>query len=513
MRGRRLDIAIAAFCGIASITLAAVFGENPGAFSSFDSASLALAAEDFSIAEVRPHFPGYYFYVKAIEFVDLFTRDSGASLLVLSALFTGFGSFFLYFILRKIVDIQYAAALAALAIFNPFLIYFSTVSETYAFDYFFSTALVFLLFDNKLIFLSPIVLALGAGFRQSSAFFLFPVYMWFWIAFISKKRARPLLALGSHFLAIILVALWLFPSAASLGGVTEYFRAPFVDSPFVKLGVAKNLVSFLSYVLPVSAVCVIIAAASIFAYIGKKPRFDSFEKKIFRIAALWILPAIVFFVFVHYNKGYFLICYPAVFLAIAACARRGLIGKGIISALVVFSAAVFLFRPYVKPKTQIYFSSDERGISKLESAWERLNSFYSLGLKKIESQSRFYQSFDESLRILKSRGETSDGVLFEPSCGMKPRRLQPGRGDIVLYEIDRQNFNGFNVYRGLDYRSEIGLDSILRSVVIVSSREFFDRYVSAGEPILLTNESAYYRVESPRELFEVFVEKYCPRKP
>ncbi len=513
MRGRRLDIAIATFCGIASFTLALVFGETPGAFSSFDSASLALAAKDFSIAEVRPHFPGYYFYARAIEFVDLFTRNSGASLLALSALFTGLGSFFLYFLLRKIVDVSTSAAISALAIFNPFLIYFSAVSESYAFDYFFSSALVFLLFDKKLIYLSPIALALGAGFRQSSAAFLLPIYLWFWIVIIAENRAKPFPAIGAHILAIIAVASWLLPSAASVGGVSEYLLTPFVDSPFVRLGVAKNLVSFFSYVLPVLAVCVVIAAGCVIAYIKKKPKFDSSDKRFFLIAALWILPAVFFFVFIHYNKGYFLICYPAVFLATAAAARIGLIRKEIIASLVALSAVAFLFRPYEEPNMQIYFSSEERAISKLESVRERMNSFYSLGLKKIEAQSRLYQNFDESLRILESRGETSGGVFFEPSCGMKPRRLQPGRGEIVLYEINRQIKNGYNVYDGLDYRSEIGADSILGWAVIVSSREFFEIYAPAAEPILITNETAYYRAEEPRKFYKIIEEKYYPRKP
>ncbi|MEO0403376.1 MAG: hypothetical protein AAF193_00755, partial [Bacteroidota bacterium] len=79
---------ILAFC-IGSRMLGSIFY-----IEDIDSLRFALAANDFSVAEARPHFPGYPIYCFFLQIVFFFTKSVGLSFSFLGGVATFLCVFF-----------------------------------------------------------------------------------------------------------------------------------------------------------------------------------------------------------------------------------------------------------------------------------------------------------------------------------------------------------------------------------------------------------------------------------
>lgn len=409
---------------------------------SYDSGNYYLAVQDYSIENTRPHLPGYFLYVKSAGVINALLGDIHISLLTLSVIFSMFSAFTGYLFFRKffIPEVSFYSALALIT--NPVVWYYGIVTENYTVDLFFSS-LIFLSGTSKRFYgMLPGAAAIYIGFRQPSAMLIFPLYAAMVIYQIGKLKISPKNLIIPHIGGLIILLSWLIPMLNNVGGVSNYLTLFDTQSPVYRSGVLQNIFVFSGYNV-YSLLPLLIALPFMFngKFLETVKKFYKLRKEQFYLLLLWFIPAMLFFIFSHYEKGYVLIIIPVIVFILGLLREDYTTLKKIIQIVIGIQIFIFLFLPYYAPEPDIYFNKEHKDYSIAELWTVRVLSSYEPTLNAVQISGKEIES------ILYLTGKYSFGDIFvDPSVSFYIRQLQVNMPFKYFYTMDLNTPEDYYLY-------------------------------------------------------------------
>ena len=293
----------------------------------WDSVNFALGMEHFDVYLHQPHPPGYFLYVMLGRLVNLLSGDANASLVWISTVGTGLAAVVIFFLGRSLWDRRTGIVAALLLLSSPLFWFHGEVALSYMIEAVFVMLVGLLCYrhltgtDDR-IWLSALVLGVAGGFRQNTMVFLLPL----WVAAVWRFRWRRML------LALLVLALtcaaWLLPMMILTGGVTRYWRAvggagqgiAEESSLFDVKQMAINggrLMVYAGYALFMGLIPLALGA-----WYWEKSHVKGWRTWVrsprVRLFFWWIVPSMVFYLFIHIRQpGHSFTFMPAVLLILA----------------------------------------------------------------------------------------------------------------------------------------------------------------------------------------------------
>lgn len=290
-----------------------------------DSVQFALALERFDITVHQPHPPGYFLYIMMGRLLHLFITDPNDVFVSISVVFSGLTVAAIYLLGKEIFERKIGIIAALLALFSPTLWFHGEVALTYVVEAFFSSVIALFCWrtlkgDEKYLWLSVITLGVAGGIRQNTPIFLLPV----WLYSVRNLPLRKIVA--SLGVLTVTSLLWFIPMLWISGGWDVYreaFRELWMftisghsvlegEWGFVRL-FSMHMIRYIIYGLGFALFPLALAIYSMV----KRGHWKSLNSKKVFFFSLWVLPAMMFFIFVFLsiqNPGYILIFLPALFI-------------------------------------------------------------------------------------------------------------------------------------------------------------------------------------------------------
>lgn len=306
--------------------------------TTWDSASFALALQDYDVRALRPHAPGYPLYIVAANAANWFAPDANTALVGLSLACMAAAGVLLYLFIRRIGTRRAALAASLLLVAAPSAYTNSVIAANYTADAVFSIAVAWLAWEcrhhptPRRAAALAIVFAIGLGVRQSLLFYLAPVAVWGvwrgpWDLRVQLKRLGPAIVAAG-----VVVAAWFIPMVLQSGGLAPWRRANDMqtrDVVFVRTAfnagwdaVAENGARVLLYLRTENAVVLPLVAVLFVAAALMARRLPHIDRAKTSFCLLWALPSLAFFVLVFSGygdgpSGYILVTLPALYAAAA----------------------------------------------------------------------------------------------------------------------------------------------------------------------------------------------------
>jgi hypothetical protein len=236
-----------------------------------------------------------------------------------------------------------SSAAAAIYATNPIVWFYGCVSEIYAVEACLVSALCYFLLISyrkpELLPITSILFGLAGGIRLTTEAFLFPAYLFV----ILKANKKTILI--SLLCIVISNLLWFIPIVALIGGVNKYLRVVsnqgFRES---SLTAGLTLETFLR--ITASTIQVITLPLLLLLLIRIKT-ISIKRQELFLLIA--ILPALLFFLFIHFPKhGYLLAVIPTV-IALAISVLRRTRYKPLFLSAVLLLTVILNYFIFVKP--------------------------------------------------------------------------------------------------------------------------------------------------------------------
>lgn len=211
-----LGVGAAAF--VAFMTFAARYPTE------WDSVQLTLGVRRFDVTQDSPHPPGYWLYVASGRAVRALTGlNAQRSLQVVAALAGAVAVAVVYLIGRRIGGAWLGWATALFLLTSPYLLFYSSIVSSSAFDALACAILLVLVWDARAgsahAVAAAIVLGLGAGFRQSMVVMFAPLVAMAVVRCVRSLRA----AIAVVVAGAASVLLWLVPMMLDQpGGLARY---------------------------------------------------------------------------------------------------------------------------------------------------------------------------------------------------------------------------------------------------------------------------------------------------
>lgn len=472
-----------------------VFFLDYNVFLSDDDAGFALAAQDYNIEESRPHLPGYYVLVKTIAFVNIVTKDSFISMKVLVLAFSSLSALIIFKLFLFHFNEEKSFWLVILLFSNPLIWFYQCTPESYVYDLFFSSLIALLFYKRSTYFYFLPLISVMGGIRMSSAFFLIPLY--FYITYVYAKEGRlslKVLALANLF-GLLVTAFWLLPLLSSVGGFAAYLKLYDTHSPMPPIGPIKNMAGFVAY-----AITFLIPIFGLFTYLGVKRRFAKIKlNKGIVFNLFWIIPALLFFVFGHYSKGYVFLNYASIILMFGIIYFLNVKGFKLLYINIVFQTAFFLFYPYDSIDPNTNFRRDARTTSLVEVYWDRLNSGYLHSRSRLNHYNEVNSSFEECVNYLKyhvSSPVIFDGKSSEMTINSESYKY-PGMTFVTQKNFDRED--EYIEQKGLSLKYKYGLVDLYRKTYILCDNRMLSYYKDLTERIYQNEKHAIIKVKAGKE--------------
>ncbi len=454
------------------------FGWDPGNF--------ALAADSYSLLDGRPHLPGYFLHVLLIKNLSALTGNHFVSMIILSIFYSATGAVFLFLVVRKWLEQTNSILLTLFVMTNPFVWYYGSVAEIYAFDLFFGSFLVYLgLFPRKILY-TPVLMAIAAGIRISSPVLLLPLYVYLWQCQWKMKTVRLKMLILSHLAGIVFVLIWLLPMMESAGGLSAYLELYQTHYPVENISLLQNIYRFSSYgsfiIIPVFIFWIV----RLFTKgngIGNSLQDTIKEHKaLLKILTWWLLPPLVFFILIHYSKGYFMLCVAA-FLVLGIFIRAEFPhGKILLLTLIVLQTVFFLWMPFHLPDPQTKFAPLKRRLNPVRIWMERTGSDYLMARSRLGDQSACYQTIEKAVSLLKkekmSLRPRKEYLYLDPNCIVSARAMQAQYTDIKFTKYLIRWPAKYGFHQGLQAEARDDLSDMLQKAIIVSRTGFIQEYLS-----------------------------------
>lgn len=302
----------------------------------WDSASYALALENYSIVHEQPQAPGYILYVALSKLVNFIFHDANATLIYISIVISILTVFFVYFLSKEMFQRKVAISSAILLTFNPLFWFYGELSAIYIFQAFLSVLIAYLSFKafkdkGYFIYLSALALGISGGFRLDMVVFLLPLWLFcLWYGKVSwTKIIKAILTM------VMGVLIWLIPTVISTGSLGNYLK---LLSTISSAGSTSLLMGASLYSQLINSGLTVVwsllglnlfGAALLLIYL-----FYHHEDRKRKIVAclknfkswffiLWIVPAFTFFFLIYIIKpGYTLVYLPALMIILGYILKR-----------------------------------------------------------------------------------------------------------------------------------------------------------------------------------------------
>ena len=462
-------------------------GEN--VLYSYDSGNIALAVEDYNISEERPHLPGYFLYVQSLRLINNFTGNTQQSIIILMSVFSALGSGLLYLLLCRYYNRKISLLISLLFITNPLVWFFGSIAEIYSFDLFFSLILVLSGMSRKYIFLMPVILAAGMGFRPSSGLILLPLFFWFLIKYIKETKNYRILLI-SNLLGLLVLLAWVLPMLNSCGGFLSFIKLIRLQNPVPPVSVLRNTLQLLTMGIWMIIPLVLLALMNLF----KREKLN-ITANLKTLTLLILVPALLIFIFVHYARGYLLITIPAMALLTTSMSNRRP-AQIFLMLWILLQTAYFLFMPFKLQSANIFYLPSQRRISQTEVLWERFLSQNSLTLSHIRKTDELYSE----IRKAKNEYPQFKYILIDPTVLIKARTLQATISGVFFAELNTVRQDGYFLYKDMKQYNLAGRQQLLDSSLIVSFEPFVisipHEYIKI---IKQTNDLIFYTCKKNKE--------------
>lgn len=409
-----------------------------------DPAAFFLAVKHgFDMEMIRPHVPGYLWFVFLWKGIYSLTGINIFSILILSNIFwislAIIGTYFLAkHLFTSTIEI-YASFLVAT---NPVLLYYASTGKIYPFDTAFSVLFVYLFLRIRPRFLPLAMFAFGVsgGFRLSSVIAFFPVILS--IYYLRRDEIQKLHSLLQSALAFIAGTLiWLLTMSALQGGVsnTVVILSALNSSPFTIFNYASAYATFLFWMVNAQASLLLLRMKNIISDLrsGKRNMWIIFS---------WIFFPSAFFIVKHYAKGYILIILPAFALLVAFCLTTivNTNKRRMMFALIMaVNLGIFFFLPY-RPMPLLSGSEREhRNIpGQFETFFGRMFSVYAPSYQHLRVDEQAASSIVEYVR---KNTQSGASVLFDPAATefVRPRGIETAIDDrsyLMMYLSEKDHF-------------------------------------------------------------------------
>jgi hypothetical protein len=291
----------------------------------WDSILYAQALDHFDVTQYKPQPPGHIFYVGLVWIVNQLVNDPNAAMVWVSV-FASAAAVSALFLLGRTMFSRRAGLWAALFLATS-LSYWthSEVALPYTLLGLLSIVVAGIVYktwqgNKEYVIPAALVLGLVSGFRPDLLVFIFPL-------FLVGLKGVPVTRIFKAMLALTAAVLcWYIPSALLSGGFTAYRQATSCQSSYLiqhssVLGndgigaLAVNLNTLLRFSFWAASGALPLTVAFFFILPFKWNRFS--DRRLLFLA-VWAVPSIAFYIFVHIGElGYVFSFLPAFLLATA----------------------------------------------------------------------------------------------------------------------------------------------------------------------------------------------------
>jgi hypothetical protein len=455
------------------------FEQSFGGFS-YDSGSFTLAVQDYNITEWRPHLPGYYLYVQTLRLFLLFTGDIHSAMKWLIILFSSLAIGLLYWVLRRWFDDSLSLLLVGITLTNPLVWFYGSITEIYAFDLFYSIALVGLCYSNRGIYISPLFLGFFSGFRPSSAVLLFPLYIFLWYRHIKSSRPSVEKIATAHLIGALGFLLWFVPMVSTAGGLKEYISLYRTHNPVQDITLLQNwyrMSSFtvfmlIPFIIPV--IFWIIEKSKLAKLKSSQISNIRMPMDFVRMSLWWLLPPSLFFILFHYSKGYYLLNAIPIFGLIIFLVRRSRFKYWLLGSSIVLQILVFIAAPYSLPNVQTCISRQNRQFNLAEVWWARTKSVFLMASSQIRALDEIADEFEIASSQFEGKGRF---IFLDPTFPISPRAMQAKYPQLKFTAFSYSQEDRYQLYTGLITRNETGLKTMIGKAIIASRTDFVNQYL------------------------------------
>ncbi len=344
---------------------------------------------------------------------------------------------------------------------NPILWYYGSVTEIYSFDIFISVLFVLTGLNRRYIFYLPIIFAIAAGVRQSTALILLPLYIYFWRQYIKETHNYGVI-LTANALGLILLFAWLIPMLDTTGGLSGYFELIRKQNPVPSGGIMRNVLQMFTI-----GAWLIVPLALVWIFTRLNGKKMQLPVAIRRIVMFWVLPALFVFITVHYARGYWLVAAGGLFLLIAGLSKP-IAAKVILIILIVLQSAYFLFMPYKLTSAEIFFVSGQRSINRIDVICDRFLSQNALTLEHIREQDKMVQAIE---KYIKNKGDYKY-YLIDPTVPLYARVLQAVKPGLLFAELNLIRKDGWFLYADKKQINLTARRKLIDSALIIGTNCF-----------------------------------------
>jgi hypothetical protein len=450
---------------------------------SWDSGNFALAADNYSLQDGRPHLPGYYLHVQYIELISKLTGDHHLSMLILSVLYSLLATLFIFLLCQKWFDLRQSVLLTLLITSNPLVLFYGSVAEIYIFDLFFSSAILYFGISPYGILFTPVLMALGGGVRTSSAVLLLPVYVYLWSYYLRNRIIYSKTMLLYHLPALIIFLTWFIPMVASAGGIKDYIRLYVTNSPIEPITFGQNIFRFSSYLVYIAPALIVFIIAFLInrnqsaGQISLKP--GSFREILYMLA-WWSIPSMLFFLFFHYSKGYILLCLAALMILLFLLVDNAGIRQWSMILVIGLQVLIFFVYPYHHPDVQTYFNAKSRSMS-IPRLWiERTTTEYLMSRSHISSLQNTMSAIEDAAKLVETEPtlihSDFEYLFIDPTCPVSVRAAQAANPQIVFTKFLNRNRDYYGFHQGLVQEAREFPAQMFEKALIFSRKDFVDTY-------------------------------------
>lgn len=327
----------------------------------WDSINFALGLDHFDIARGQPHAPGYLLYVLLGRLVRLFVPDVQQALAAISWVSSGLAVGALYLLGARLLDRGVGLIAALLLATSPLYWFYGELALPHALDAFAVIACIGMFWsvaEGSARWLVPgaIWLAIAGGLRPQTQLFLAPA-----VAFLAWKGARRSAAVRSRLAAafavmVVVDLLWAVPMLRSCGGLHAYLAI--TEAEHLKLGTTTSILSG-GGLWGLRRNGLKLGMYTLYAWSGGLGLFAlgcvwrgrqalaRVPRDVWFAFALWVLPALLFYEFIHMGQqGLVFVFFPVpCLLSAAALAPVDRTARFCAAAAIAANAAIFLFAP------------------------------------------------------------------------------------------------------------------------------------------------------------------------
>lgn len=367
--------------------------------SGHDSANFVLMLRyGFDVAASRPHAPGYPgFYVLWYAMRAMTGLSEHSVILAGNLVFTVISIWLGYWATLRMFDTRTAILTALLIATNPLTLYYSSVSEVYAYDAAFSAFVVVLLLapPRRYEIVLYFIYGLLGGFRLSSVMLTVPV-----VGLVLLFRALREHAWKPFGLKMGMITLgtlcWLVPFAMQLGGFNQWLVVLRGAGAFAG-SFAQNIGIFLPsavWMLNVCSILIIVHWRQIWHVLrDNRPHY--------RILAWLTIVPLLFFVFFCYSKGYALLYVVPLMMLLARLILRSKNSTVITCCAVAANLAIVFAVPFIPPSIRSALNHEHRtSTERWESAALRGTSFFAPTLAHLRASDENMHAALDLLRAL-----------------------------------------------------------------------------------------------------------------